>query len=146
MVVVLNRVWLFVTPWTVATIQVPLSMGFSRQECWNGFPFPTPGDLSDPKTEPKSPVSPALAGRFFITVLPAVSPSWMDHPVRDSGLYSLPELLFCGVGEASVAPCILAMALRLDCCCGTREMVLVSSVPVTGLWRRQPQQSAMIKV
>ena len=27
------------TPWTVAH-QVPLSMGFSRQEYWSGLPFP----------------------------------------------------------------------------------------------------------
>ena len=32
-----------VTPWTVAC-QVPLSVGFSRQEYWSGFPFPPPGD------------------------------------------------------------------------------------------------------
>ena len=32
------------TPWTVA-LQAPLSMGFSRQECCSGFPFPIPGDL-----------------------------------------------------------------------------------------------------
>ena len=30
-------------------------MGFSRQECWSGLPFPFPGDLPDPGTEPKSP-------------------------------------------------------------------------------------------
>ena len=36
-------VWLFVTLWT-ATLQAPLSMGFSRQEYWNGLPFPSPGD------------------------------------------------------------------------------------------------------
>ena len=29
---------LFVTPWTVA-YQAPLSMGFSRQDCWSGLPF-----------------------------------------------------------------------------------------------------------
>ena len=29
------------TPWTVAC-QVPLSMGFSRQEYWSGLPFPSP--------------------------------------------------------------------------------------------------------
>ena len=29
------------TPWTTAS-QVPLSMGFSRQEYWNGLPFPSP--------------------------------------------------------------------------------------------------------
>ena len=33
---------LFVTPWTAA-LQAPLSMGFSRQECWSGLPFPPPG-------------------------------------------------------------------------------------------------------
>ena len=29
------------TPWTVAH-QTPLLMGFSRQEYWNGLPFPLP--------------------------------------------------------------------------------------------------------
>ena len=33
------------TLWTVAH-QVPLSMGFSRQEYWSGLPSPPPGDLS----------------------------------------------------------------------------------------------------
>ena len=37
----LSRVQLFGTPWTVA-YQVPLSMGFSRQEYWSGVPFPSP--------------------------------------------------------------------------------------------------------
>ena len=36
----------FVTLWTVAC-QAPLSMGFSRQECWSGLPFPSPWDLPD---------------------------------------------------------------------------------------------------
>ena len=35
--------------------QVTLSMGFSRQEYWSGLPFPSPGDLSDPRIEPGSP-------------------------------------------------------------------------------------------
>ena len=34
-------------PWTVA-YQAPPSMGFSRQECWSGLPFPSPGNLPDP--------------------------------------------------------------------------------------------------
>ena len=45
---------LFTTPWTVA-YQAPPSMGFSRQECWSGLPFPSPGDLPDPGIEPRSP-------------------------------------------------------------------------------------------
>ena len=50
----LSRVWLFATPWTV-TCQAPPSMGFSRQEYWSGLPVPSPGDLSDPGIEPRSP-------------------------------------------------------------------------------------------
>ena len=50
----LSRVRLFATPWTVA-YQAPPSMGFSRQECWSGLPFPSPGDLPDPGIEPGSP-------------------------------------------------------------------------------------------
>ena len=44
----------FVTPWTVAR-QAPLSTEFSRQEYWNGLPFPSPRDLLDPGTKPGSP-------------------------------------------------------------------------------------------
>ena len=65
----LSRIGIFVTPWTVAR-QAPLSMEFSRQEYWNELPFPTPGQFPDPGLKPASLVSPALAGRFFITVPP----------------------------------------------------------------------------
>ena len=50
----LSRVSLFATPWTVA-YQAPPSMGFTRQECWSGLPFPSPGDLTDPGIKPGSP-------------------------------------------------------------------------------------------
>ena len=50
----LSRVRLFATPWTVAYQALP-SMGFSRQECWSGLPFPSQGDLPDPGIEPRSP-------------------------------------------------------------------------------------------
>ena len=62
----LSRVWLFMTPWTVAH-QVPLSMKFSKQKYWSGAPFPTPEDLPNPRIEPVSVLSPALAGGFFTT-------------------------------------------------------------------------------
>ena len=63
---ILSYVQLFVTPWTVA-FQAPLSMEFSRQEEWNGLPFPTPGNLPNPGIELASPVSPALASGFLTT-------------------------------------------------------------------------------
>ena len=49
-------------------------MGFPRQEHWSGLPFPSPGDLSDPRIKPASPVSPALASGFF-TIEPVRIPS-----------------------------------------------------------------------
>jgi len=33
-----------------------LSMEFSRQEYWSGFPFLSPGDLPDSGIEPRSPI------------------------------------------------------------------------------------------
>ena len=44
----------FATPWAVAH-QIPLCMGFFRQEYWSSLPFPSPGDVHDPETEPRSP-------------------------------------------------------------------------------------------
>ena len=70
------------TPCTVAH-QPLLSMKFSRQEYWSELPFLTPGDFPDPRTEPLSPVSPALGGRFFTAEpcekpIPSVCISWMQ--------------------------------------------------------------------
>ena len=62
----ISRVQLFATPGTIAR-QAPLSMGFSRQEYWNGLPLPPPGDLPHPGIEL---TSPALEGRFFTTEPP----------------------------------------------------------------------------
>ena len=79
----LSRVQLFVTPWTVA-YQVPLSMGFSRQEYWSGLLFSSPGDLPDPGMELRSPALQADA-------LPSESPKtaeWLSiqifYPVKNS--------------------------------------------------------------
>ena len=58
-----------VTSWTIAH-QAPLPMEFSSQEYCSGVPFPIPGDLPNPGTEPTSPVSPALASGFFTTKPP----------------------------------------------------------------------------
>ena len=60
-------------PWTVAH-QGPLSMEFSRQEYWSGYPFPSPGDLPDPGIKPKSRALPAdslssePSGKHFFTI------------------------------------------------------------------------------
>ena len=50
---------IFAASWTAAR-QAPLSMGFFRQEYRSGLPFPSPGDLPDPRIQPLPTVSPAL--------------------------------------------------------------------------------------
>ena len=63
---VLSHVHSCATPWPVAR-QAPLSMGSSRQACWSGLPFPTPGHLPDTGIGPVSLSSLALADGFFTT-------------------------------------------------------------------------------
>ena len=72
----LSHVWLICDPGTIAH-QAPLSMGFSRQEYLSRLPFPSPGDLPNPRIEP---MSSALGGKFFTT-----------EPPGKSNLPSLPE-------------------------------------------------------
>ena len=81
-----NRIRLFVTPWTVAR-WAPLSLRFSRQESWSALPWPPPGDLPDPRTEPTSLMSPALAGGSF-----TIGGPWEAPEDRVHGMYSLQRL------------------------------------------------------
>ena len=60
-VLVTQSCGLFVTPWTVAR-QASVSMEFSRQEYWSGYPFPSLGDLPDSGIKPGSP---ALQGILY---------------------------------------------------------------------------------
>ena len=42
-------------PMDFIAYQVPLSIEFSKREYWSGLPFPSPGDLPDPRIKPGSP-------------------------------------------------------------------------------------------
>ena len=69
-VVSLGHVPLLVIPCTIAC-QAPLPVGFPRQEYLSRLPFPSPGDLPNPRIKPASPV---LAGGFFIIEPPGKPP------------------------------------------------------------------------
>ena len=69
--------------------------GIFQQEYWNGLPFPTPGDLSDPGTEPTSPVSPALhsdslptdpSGKPHVCITVQFSRLALSNSLRPNGL------------------------------------------------------------
>ena len=53
-------------------------MEFSRKDYWSGLPFPTPGDLPDPRIEPESLASSRLAGGFLTTGATWKAPG-LDH-------------------------------------------------------------------
>ena len=63
-----SHVQLCATLWAV-TYQAPLSMGFSRQEYWSGFPCPPPGDLPDSEIKPTSLTSIFIGGRVLYHLL-----------------------------------------------------------------------------
>ena len=74
---------------TLLAHQAPLSMGFSRQEYWSVLPFPSSGDLPDPRIKPRSPTLQADVltseppGRLVITFLSknkCLLISWLHSP------------------------------------------------------------------
>ena len=67
------------TLWAIAQRSL-LSMGFSRQEYWNGLLCPPMGHLPNPGTQP---ASPALLGVFFSSS--TISTTWEALLIQDSG-------------------------------------------------------------
>ena len=114
----LSRIRHFVTLWTVFH-QAPLSMVFSKQKYWSGFPCPPPGDLPDPGFQFVSLKSPELAGRFFTT-----STSWDARNLvelrsnPDPGCLSTVNLPFFHINrDATSHPCEL-FKKDTGCCIG----------------------------
>ena len=64
-----SRVLFFVTSWTIQFIE------FSWPEYWSGYPFPSPVDLPNPETEPRSPTLQADS-------LPTQLDSWLSREAR----------------------------------------------------------------
>ena len=104
-----------------ATRQAPLSMGFSGQGYWSGLPFPPPEDLPDPRMEPVSLTSPALAGGSFTTGAPWEAPYsrqtvwkllWVfQAPFWE--LYAHQHILRVGVKLDSLGPPTPALQARI---------------------------------
>ena len=84
---------LTVTLWVV-TRQVSLSMGFSRQERWNGLPCSLPGDFPEPGINHISYIS--FIGRrvcgllplsLFINVKPLLFSVTIPHPLGSGRIF-----------------------------------------------------------
>ena len=84
--------------------QAPLFMGFSRQECWSGLLFPSPGDLPNPGLEPGSPTLQAdsllseLSGKRILQ-LGLSSKQWKIFQIQNQAsfiLYGINFMEDCG--------------------------------------------------
>ena len=105
-------VQLFASLWAIVR-QAPLSMGFSRQEYWSGFPFPPPGDLPDPGIELASLMSPVLAGGFFTT-----SATWKPKVQRYLFVFGVPRpnIAHFLSGHSCLLPGFIMCPMYLTCC------------------------------
>ena len=135
----LSRVQLFATPWTVAN-QAPPSMGFSRQEYWSGFLFPSPGGSSRPSG--RTQVS-HIPGRRFNLWAPG-------KPVSASVTFSISALLsamsaaFCRVfrsfsvhvkpSSQPVPFSVLLKSLHFRCFNGSKLTSAFSTRHLCSLW------------
>ena len=90
----LSHVW----PHGLEPARLLCPQNFPGKKTWSGLPFPSPGNLLDPGIKPSSPVSSALAGRFFITAPPGKPHSSVrqgsNRRVKSEGQLQMSSLCF----------------------------------------------------
>ena len=91
----LSYVQLFCNP-TDGSPSGSSSIGFSRYEYWRGLPFPSPGNLPNPR------IRPALAGKFFITEPPGKPTFIVMTVLKEEKKYS--QQLTCPITHLIVCP------------------------------------------
>ena len=98
---------------------VPLSMRFPRQEYWSGWPFPSPGDLPSPGTEPVSLTSPALSRWVFTT-----STTWeaSNNQLELGNCCPLTEYEMCKAPQSQLLPSVSCTFLIYSFTRGVRSM------------------------
>ena len=102
----LCHVPLFATPWTVACQALP-SMGFSRQEYRSGWPFPSPGDLPNPATKPRSPTWQADS------LLSETPGKQRYHEIFRTGLWRYSFICLIPILRDEIVTCMIIVCLTL---------------------------------
>ena len=98
------------TPLTVAH-QAPLSMEFSRQECWSGLLFPSLGSLPNPGIEPGSPA--LQADSYHLSYQGSPMPVSKQYTVWFLGLHVRFPLYFLQFSHSFSIPFFLLLTLKL---------------------------------
>ena len=111
---VLIRVPLFSTPWAVVC-QSPLFLEFPRQEYWGGLPCSPQGDRPESGIDPASLTSPALAGRFFLSLVPPGKPIYIVFQIPFP--YRLLQNMEYNSLLCTVGPYLLSVLCVVVCIC-----------------------------
>ena len=108
--------------------------GLSRQEHWSGLPFPSPGGLPDPGTEPASLASPALAGGFFTISCISCVGRWI--------LYHLLHLLHWQVDSlpSLASPALAGGFFTISCISCVGRWILYHEPPAESLFYWQSRR------
>ena len=113
----LSHVQLFVTPWSIA-YQAPLSIYFSRQECWIRLPFSF-WDLPSPGIEPMSPALQANSlptqppGRSFLTLTSVLFTVLLNTERGIFKSYTIIVDLFISPKSFAFNSCILKLCYQI---------------------------------
>ena len=121
-------------PWTIAHQAHP-SMEFSRQEHWSGLPFLSPGDLPDPRIEPRSPA-------LQVEALPSEPPGnvWGEPRSSLTDMHP-PRGAHCGVADVS-AEVTPGDAIRKESTCQCKRHKRHGFNPrIWKIWRRKWQST-----
>ena len=102
-----SRVRLCATPWTAAH-QAPLSLGFSRQEHWNGLPFPSPvheSEVAQSCPTLRDPMDCSLPGSCVHGIFQARVLEWgaIAFSNKREHLHVIPAFVFCAQCSLSFA-------------------------------------------
>ena len=102
----LGRIFYRCQLWQVDCLafQASLSMGFSKQEYWNGFPFPPLGDFPNPGVEQASPMSSELQEDSLLLSHWEALLSWLLMPFKSLYHYRLPLCFIDYKREVSSSP------------------------------------------
>ena len=112
----------------------PPSMGFPRQECWIGWPLPSPEVLPNPGIEPESLASPALqAGSLQLShqgSLPFFSPLYINSQTVLPAIlivqtFLTPSFAFAHAVSTNLNVLIQQAFLQKHCCC-SRSMANIT--------------------
>ena len=94
--------------------QAPESMGFPRQEYWSGLPFPAPGILLQPETEPHISLVSCIASGFFTNEPPEKPNCYMAYIKKQVKLWYIYTMAYYSAIKKNTFKSVLMRWMKLE--------------------------------